>query len=98
MGSLLIGAAFFAFLMKKFCPNKIFQPKYDMKTVRANGFRLLNSIVFMMYPGLSLRVFRAFASKTYGKITYLAADISIRILYSTCYRCNIVYTSSSNCP
>ena len=63
---LLIGAAFFAFLMKKFCPNKIFQPKYDMKTVRANMFRLLNSIVFMMYPGLSLRVFRAFASKTYG--------------------------------
>ena len=78
--SLLIGAAFFAFLMKKFCPNKIFQPKYDMKTVRANMFRLLNSIVFMMYPGLSLRVFRAFASKTYGKITYLAADMSIRII------------------
>ena len=76
----LIGAAFFAFLMKKFCPNKIFQPKYDMKTVRANMFRLLNSIVFMMYPGLSFRVFRAFASKTYGKITYLAADMSIRII------------------
>jgi hypothetical protein len=75
---LLLLAALAAWAMKQFCPPNIFKPKYDMKTVRANVMRLINSIVFMMYPGLSLRIFRVFAIRTYGGVQYLEADMSIR--------------------
>ena len=51
------------------CGNFLF----DRKTLKARVFKLINFFVFVMYPGLGLRVFRVFATQTYGNRTFLRA-------------------------
>ena len=52
---------------------------FDRKTLKARVFKLINFFVFVMYPGLGLRIFRVFATQTYGDRTFLRADLSIDV-------------------
>jgi hypothetical protein len=64
-----------AIMYRKVAKNK---PLYDNSTLTSKSMRLVNMIVFVLYPGLGLRVFRVFDTRTYGDHSYLVADLSIR--------------------
>ena len=46
---------------KAFMCCKLCKPHYDNKTLYARALKMVNLVVFIMYPGIGLRVFRVFA-------------------------------------
>jgi hypothetical protein len=46
---------------KKIMCCKLCKPHYDNKTLYARVLKLSNLVIFLMYPGLGLRIFRVFA-------------------------------------
>lgn len=69
---------FAALLLKKLLCCSCCQTMYDARTLRSRTLKLINLIVFIMYPGLGIRIFRVFATKNYGDYYYLIADLEIR--------------------
>ena len=57
-----------------FCGTHMF----DKNTLRARVMKLINLVIFVMYPGLGLRIFRVFATSKYGEYSYLSADLTVR--------------------
>ena len=73
--ALLIAAYITAQVWRKVAPRK---PQYDSNTLKAKFMRLINLIVFVLYPGLGLKIFRVFDTVTYGQHKYMRADLSLR--------------------
>ena len=71
---------------------------YDNKTLKARVMKLINLVVFVMYPGLGLRIFRVFATEKYGDHEFLRADLTVRTdtkeyqdMYATAWVWMVVY-------
>jgi len=50
-----------AVVYKKLICCKLCKPHYDHKTLYARVLKLVNLVIFLMYPGIGLRIFRVFA-------------------------------------
>ena len=67
-----------AWTMKKLLCCSCCQSMYDSRTLKSRTWKLINLIIFIMYPGLGIRIFRVFATRKYGDYHYLIADLQIR--------------------
>jgi len=76
--AVVLTSYFVALLLKKLLCCSCCQTMYDARTLRSRLLKLINMIVFVMYPGLGIRIFRVFATRQYGDYSYLIADLEIR--------------------
>ena len=76
-----------AWLMKKLLCCSCCQSMYDSRTLKSRTWKLINLIIFIMYPGLGIRIFRVFATRKYGDYHYLIADLQIERTQRSIWRC-----------
>jgi len=64
--SLIFAAWLTAQIYKKVMCCKLCKPHYDNKTLYARVLKLANLLIFCLYPGIGLRIFRVFALSCYN--------------------------------
>ena len=76
----VMALAYITAILYKLISEKLFHKiiMYDSKTLNARGLKVLNFVLFVMYPGIGLRIFRVFATTQYGEHRYMQSDLTIR--------------------
>merc|ERR1712072_1671775 len=64
--TVILAAWLTAKIYKRLMCCKLCKPHYDNKTLYARVLKLTNLLVFFMYPGMGLRIFRVFAVECYS--------------------------------
>ena len=74
---LLVGGSIFGLRVVLEEEGESEEEEKNKKRLKQRSMKLINTLVFLMYPGLGLKAFRVFKCKDVDGIFYLQADMNI---------------------